>query len=300
MQSNETKNLAAAESRRGSVSHREAEPKLNMEKLRHLVNERDLTPSKDVQTNRILELVRTMSNQDETIKGCPEVAYVLTKLIKFTDERSATHAASQEYYKKMNAIFFWPGIALTSITSATSFIASYFPEHTTKFNVAMGIMASLSTLIVALSETYRYGSKAEQHGLASESYENLKTRLFFKSVQIHAASLTETKDDDTSLMSPCEMKAFFTSIEDQITEIARQCKDIIPSSIVQNYKDTRFDAMVESLARNLKTVITQDKFAKIVNKISAGESLTQKDYSMVNSIEKQAKYIRKKRIKEIV
>ena len=294
MQSDETKNLAAAESRR------ESEPKLNMEKLRHLVNESDLTPSKDVQTNRILELVRTMSNQDETIKGSPEVAYVLTKLIKFTDERSATHAASQEYYKKMNAIFFWPGIALTSITSATSFIASYFPAHTTKFNVAMGIMASLSTLIVALSETYRYGSKAEQHGLASESYENLKTRLFFKSVQIHAASLTETKEDDTSLMSPCEMKAFFTSIEDQITEIARQCKDIIPGSIVQNYKDTRFDAMVESLARNLKTVITQDKFAKIVNKISTGEPLTQKDYSMVNSIEKQAKYIRKKRIKEIV
>ena len=95
MQSDETKNVSSEGSRR------DPRPKLNMEKLRHLVNERDLTRSKDVQTNRILELVRTMSNQDETIQGCPEVAYVLTKLIKFTDERSATHAVSQEYYKKI-------------------------------------------------------------------------------------------------------------------------------------------------------------------------------------------------------
>jgi hypothetical protein len=248
------------------------------------------------ETNNILELVRGLSNQEDDISGSPELTFVLKKLVKFAEERWATHAASQKYFDKLNASFFWPSIGLTSLTSITGFVASYSSAITAELNLAMGIMASFSTLIVALSETYRYGSKAEQHGLASESYENLRTKLFFKSVQLQTAAMRKSKDgEDFVGMTQCEFKTFFTSIEDQIMEIARQCKNLVPHTIVNEYKETRFDYMVETLARDLQTVIAQDKFARIVDKLSKGKHLTVDDQKEIEKIEKAAKSSKKKR-----
>jgi len=245
----------------------------------------------DRDTSNILNLVRNLSNQEVDLPSLPDISFGLKKLIRFAEERRATHSASQQHFIKLNAVFFWPSIALTSMTSATSFLASYFPEHTTKFNVVMGIMASLSTLIVALSETYKYGSKAEQHGLASESYENLRTKLFFKSIQFQMDALKSSPENETT-MSPCEFKAFFTSVEDQITEIARQCKYLVPNSIVKRYKENRYDSMMESLNRNLKTIIAQDQFSQIIDKLSKGSPLSQKDHKIIAKIEKKAKQSR--------
>ena len=241
-----------------------------------------------------MDLVRGLSNQDDIIPNNPELSFVLKKLVKFAEERRATHAASQRHYDKLNAIFFWPSIMLTSMTSAVSFLSMNFPEYEAGFNVSIGIMASLSTLIVALSETYRYGSKAEQHGLASESYENLRTKLFFKSLQLQ--TLVSENGADTPVMTPCDFKAFFSSVEDQITEIARQCKDLVPNSIIRNYKENRFGDTVESLARNLRTIMAQDRFARVVDKLSKGIELTQTDVEEVQNLEKLAKQSKKKRM----
>ncbi len=255
--------------------------------------------SGDRETNNILELVRSFSNQEDDIPGSPELTFVLKKLVKFAEERRATHAAGQKHFDRLNATFFWPSVGLTSLTSITGFIASYMPNITPELNLAMGIMASLSTLIVALSETYRYGSKAEQHGLASESYENLRTKLFFKSVQLQTASIKNKSNDsidDSIGMTPCEFKTFFTSIEDQITEIARQCKYLVPNSIITEYKESRFENLVESLARDLQTVIAQDTFARIVEKLSKGEPLNLNDQKEIEKLEKAAKSSKRKRM----
>ena len=261
---------------------------------------RDATSAtRDRDTSNILNLVRNLSNQEVDLPSLPDVSFGLKKLIRFSEERRATHAASQQHFIQMNAIFFWPSIALTSMTSATSFLASYFPDHTTKFNVAMGIMASLSTLIVALSETYKYGSKAEQHGLASESYENLRTRLFFKSIQLQMDELKAAPGEEVPPMTPCEFKAFFTSVEDQITEIARQCKYLVPNSIIKKYKENRYDSMIESLNRNMKTVIAQDEFSQVVDKLSKGEPLNQKDQKIISKLEKKAKQSRQKKVEYV-
>jgi len=248
------------------------------------------------ETNSILALVRGLSSQDDKIPNNPEITYVIKKLVKFAEERRSTHAASQRHFDKLNALFFWPSIGLTSLTSAASFLSSNFEEYRTGFNVSIGIMASLSTLIVALSETYRYGSKAEQHGQASESYENLRTKLFFISVQLQT---NISGNENKPAMSTCDFKAFFTSVEDQITEIARQCKDLVPSSIIQDYKETRFGDTVESLDRNLKTIIAQDRFSRIVDKLSKGIALTSSDKDEILELEKLAKKNRKKRKKKM-
>ena len=260
-----------------------------------IINKRARAESyRDRETNNILDLVRGLSNQDDIIPNNPELSFVLKKLVKFAEERRATHAASQRHYDKLNAIFFWPSIILTSMTSAVSFLSMNFPNYEAGFNVSIGIMASLSTLIVALSETYRYGSKAEQHGLASESYENLRTKLFFKSLQMQ--TLVSENGEDKSVMTPCDFKAFFSSVEDQITEIARQCKDLVPNSIIRNYKENRFGDTVESLARNLRTIMAQDRFARVVDKLSKGLELTQADVEEVQNLEKLAKQSKKKRM----
>ena len=258
---------------------------------------RELSKKSCNDTAHVLELVRNLSNQGEHIEGDPGMSFVISKLLKFSEERRSTHSASQRHFDRLNAVFFWPSIILTSLTSATSFVSSYFPEKNTLFNVGIGIMASLSTLIVALSETYRYGSKAEQHGLASESYENLRTKLFFKSVQLQAHAIQESENENKEpALTKCETKAFFTSVEDQITEIARQCKNLVPNSIVLQYKENRYDSIVESLARNLKTVIVQDEFSKIIDKLANGVELTSADHKKISTIDKQAKATRKKRI----
>ena len=262
--------MNADEEKKQAETKTKAEVERGKEKTRRLFEQavkkkmKNDKKNEDSQTRQILNLVRDLSNQDDLIEGQPEVTHILHKLVKFAEERRATHAASQEHFEGLNAKFFWPSIILTTFTSAASFMATQFPEKSSEFNVGIGIMASISTLIVALSETYRYGSKAEQHGLAAESYENLRTKLFFKSIQLH------NKDS----FDVCEFKGFFTSIEDQITEIARQCKDLVPAAIVKDYKEHRYISMLESLSRNIRTVIAQNQFSKTVDKIINGEEIT--------------------------
>jgi hypothetical protein len=132
---------------------------------------------------------------------------------------------------------------------------------------------------VALSETYRYGSKAEQHGLAAESFENLRTKLFFKSAELQL--------NDKKEMSPCEFQAFFKSVEDQITEISRQCKDLVPTKIVKDYKNARYSNMIESIGRDVRTILVQDKFTKLVEKISQGGTITKKDLKEIELLENE-------------
>jgi hypothetical protein len=120
-------------------------------------------------------------------------------------------------------------------------------------------MSVISTLIVALSETYRYGAKAEQHGLAAESYENLRTKLYFKSLHLKASQ---------KRLDPCEVSAFFVSIEDQITEISRQCKDLVPSKIVKEYKEKRLKILKENLDRNIETLKAQVRYNDVVERVT--------------------------------
>ena len=116
-------------------------------------------------------------------------------------------------------------------------------------------------------------------------------------MQLQGSSIGESGEETKEpTMSKCEMKAFFTSVEDQITEIARQCKNLVPNSIVRQYKENRYDSIVESLARNLKTVIVQDEFSKIIDKLAKGVELTSADHKKISSIDKEAKANRKKRI----
>ena len=62
----------------------------------------------DLQTRQMINLVRDLSNQDDLIEGQPEVTHILHKLVKFAEERRATHAASQEHFERLNAKFFGP------------------------------------------------------------------------------------------------------------------------------------------------------------------------------------------------
>jgi hypothetical protein len=235
--------------------------------------------AKDKNTQDVLDLVRNLSNQDDSIKGQPELTLILKKLVRFSEERRETHSASQQHFDRLNSWFFWPSLIMTSLTSAFSFLATQFPERSSTFNVTIGIIASISSLIVALSETYRYGSKAEQHGLAAESFENLRTKLFFKSAELQL--------NDKKELSPCEFQAFFKSIEDQITEISRQCKDLVPTKIVKDYKNARYSNMIESIGRDVRTILVQDKFTKLVEKISQGGTITKKDLKEIELLENE-------------
>ena len=208
------------------------------------------------------ELLRGLSSDEETIiKGEPELSFVLQKLVRFTDERKATHNASRSYFDKLNTYFFWPGIACTTMTSALAFMATQYPSKSQEFNVSIGLLGCFSTLIVALSETYRYGARAEQHASAAESYDKLRTKLFFKALEIKS---THTKSDmDNNLKQ--EILQFISTVETQISDINNNCKDLIPSKIVTEYKYTRYKSLKSTLKRNLQTLQAKVDFNKAVN-----------------------------------
>ena len=80
-------------------------------------------PGDEAQTlSKMSDLIRNMSSNDDIIEGSPNISLILHKLVKFTEERRATHAESQHYFARLNAFFFWPSIVLTTLTSASSFM----------------------------------------------------------------------------------------------------------------------------------------------------------------------------------
>ena len=62
----------------------------------------------DKHTQDVLELVRNLSNQDDSIEGQPELSLILKKLVRFSEERRETHSASQQHFDRLNSWFFWP------------------------------------------------------------------------------------------------------------------------------------------------------------------------------------------------
>jgi hypothetical protein len=112
---------------------------------------------------------------------------LLESLFDYCEFKKKCHWDASKYYEKMNKIFVFPSILITTSCSIMAFIASssYFTNNTnTILALSVGSLGSVSSLIQSLSAAYGFGKKLEAHQLAVESYEELVTKIKFMKIKI--------------------------------------------------------------------------------------------------------------------
>ena len=105
------------------------------------------------------------------------------KMYKKVHQHYFLHAESAAYFRKLNYLVTLPAILMVGTSSALSFIStSPLIQNDAKstIEIIVGIITSISTIMQTVSSVVAYGSKAESHKIASESYNNLITKIEFE------------------------------------------------------------------------------------------------------------------------
>ena len=74
------------------------------------------------------------------------------------------HSRSVEHYEKMNFYIFGPSISITALSGIASFLStSDFIDQDARngLGVAVGVLASISSMLQALASAYKYHAKIE-------------------------------------------------------------------------------------------------------------------------------------------
>ena len=132
------------------------------------------------------------------------------------------HAEASAYFRKLNYLVTLPAILMVGTSSALSFISTspLIPtEAKSSIEVIVGIITSVSTIMQTVSSVVQYGSKAESHKIASESYNNLITKLEFEK---------DVPNEDP--------QAFANTLEAEITSIKTKCNFYIPQQVMETYR----------------------------------------------------------------
>lgn len=190
------------------------------------------------------------------------------KLIIKVKELRFTHNQAQKYYEKRRKYIMWPSIILTSLTGSLSFISTQFPNEEKLLNIFIGVIGSLSSLLVALGAAYKFDSKAESHAVSAESYNRLLSDLFFKGLK-HRDNIKEE-----------ELLDFFEKTQEKVNDISQRCKYLIPTHIENDYKNKKHTFHRNSMQRNLETMIITHKYNKKIQEIEEGKDVNS-DISIV-------------------
>ena len=144
------------------------------------------------------------------------------KMYKRVQDQYYLHAEASAYFRKLNYLVTIPAILMVGTSSALSFISTspLVPaDAKSSIEIIVGIITSLSTIVQTVSSTVGYGSKAESHKIASESYNNLITKLEFEK---------DVPNEDP--------EKFVSDLELDITKIKEKCNYYIPQQILLQYK----------------------------------------------------------------
>ena len=90
---------------------------------------------------------------------------------------------SSQYYDRMNYWIFGPSIGLTALSGIASFLStSDFVDQNTQnmFGVAVGIIASISSVMQSIGGACQFSAKKEGHRTAAEQYNNLIIKTKFE------------------------------------------------------------------------------------------------------------------------
>ena len=144
------------------------------------------------------------------------------KMYKKLHQHYFLHAESAAFFRKLNYLVTLPAILMVGTSSALSFISTspLIPDYAKNpIEIAVGIITAISTIMQTVSSVVEYGSKAESHKIASESYNNLITKLEFEK---------DVPNEDP--------QTFVNELELEITNIKTKCNFYIPQQVMHTYK----------------------------------------------------------------
>jgi hypothetical protein len=193
---------------------------------------------------------------------------LLESLFDYCEFKKKCHWDASKYYEKMNKIFVFPSILITTSCSIIAFIASssYFSNDTnTILALSVGSLGSVSSLIQSLSAAYGFEKKLEAHQLAVESYEELVTKIKFMKIKID-------KGEELS-------QEFLDYIEETLDGIKQRCKYIVPEWVEKNYYNKKLKRHILKKQIQSKMDIVNTKSDHIKQQIDILKRFSNKKYS---------------------
>ena len=142
------------------------------------------------------------------------------KMLARLKKLSYIHTRASQYYDKMNYYIFGPSITLTAISGIASFLStSAFVDDNTQnsFGVAVGVIASISSVMQSIGGACQFSAKQEGHRSAAEQYNNLIVKTKF---EIEMPNEENYADD----------------LEKMILDIQGKCNFFPPQFIVDEYE----------------------------------------------------------------
>jgi len=157
------------------------------------------------------------------------------KMLARLKKLSYIHTRASQYYDKMNYYIFGPSISLTAISGIASFLSTsdfVDSESQNAFGVAVGIIASISSVMQSIASVCNFSAKQEGHRSAAEQYNNLIVKTKF---EIEMPNEENYADD----------------LEKMILDIQGKCNFFPPQFIVDEYekkhKENRIDNNLEGI-----------------------------------------------------
>ena len=160
------------------------------------------------------------------------------------------HSRSAEHYEKMNFYIFGPSISITALSGIASFLStSDFIDQDARngLGVAVGVLASISSMLQALASASKYHAKIESHRGAAEQFNTLLTRLRFEMELPNEENFTE-------------------EMEKQVIEVKNKCNFFPPQFIIDEYQARKHDKALSGEKRK-----SRNKYREL------------SDYSLVNT-----------------
>jgi hypothetical protein len=193
---------------------------------------------------------------------------LLDSLFEYCEYKRKCHWDASKYYERMNKIFVFPSILITTSCSIMAFIASssYFTSDTnTILALSVGSLGSVSSLIQSLSAAYGFGKKLEAHQLAVESYEELVTKIKFMKIKIN-------KGEELP-------QEFLDYIEETMDGIKQRCKYIVPEWIENHYYEKKLKRHILKKQIQTKMEIVNTKSDHIKQQMDILKRFSNKKYS---------------------
>ena len=142
------------------------------------------------------------------------------KMLARLKKLSYIHTRASQYYDKMNYYIFGPSITLTAISGIASFLSTsdfIDNEAQNSFGVAVGIIASISSVMQSIGGACQFSAKQEGHRSAAEQYNNLIVKTKFE---------IEMPNEEN----------FADDLEAMILDIQGKCNFFPPQFIVDEYE----------------------------------------------------------------
>jgi len=242
-----------------------------------LINKNNIKNIEEIRENRLLR-IKSNRNDDTSendlnensedigcIKRGQPIDYnkLYENLEKYCNLKRQTHWMCAKYYNSLDRLFLIPSICLSSFSGIASFLSSVesFESYQTGVSVGVGIMASCTTLLQSFSNAFGFSTKAEAHQNATESFDQIITKIRFQKVNPKDG----VKDTD-----------FITELENQIVETKQRCKYVVPEWVEEEYRDNKFNSLKGTLSRNVYKQLANIKTDKYLS------AAKKKEYSKIN------------------